>query len=495
MNNRFVSSMQDEENWKLTENSAEALKSTTNSLLDLFATIGALRTRSESDIEKAFSLAFTEDRLLATKMSFYARNIRGGLGERKTSRIIWKWLAKVYPEVIVKNLSLIPEFGRYDDLYAFIGTDVEYNVWRLICDQWNEDLINYKNGKSISLLAKWLKSVNTSSKESSKLGRLTAKKLGLSERNYRKQLSELRSYLNVVEKKMTAKEWQLINYEGVSSKAMNNYRKAFEKRDTERFAEYLTKVSEGKATIHSGTLYPYDIVEKILYHDEYNQVLEEQWKALPNYIEGENNILIMADVSGSMDGRPMATSVGLAVYFAERNRGAFYNVFMTFSANPQFVTLKGNTLHERIHNAKEADWDMNTNIEAAFHRILDVAVESEITQDEMPKSLIIISDMEFDQCTRGSSSYGHHVYADNRKTYYQRMKELYANQGYELPKVIFWNVDARQNTFHAKVEDGVQFASGQATSVFKAIISNSEFGAYDMMLQVLNDSIYDGVKI
>jgi hypothetical protein len=326
--------------------------------------------------------------------------------------------------------------------------------------------------------------VNTSSKDSIKLGKETAKQLGLTERQYRKALSVLRSRIDVVERKMTSKNWSEIKYSSVPSKAMNNYRHAFQRQDQERFYEYLEKVSRGEEKINSGTLYPYDIVEKILYRNEYNQVLEEQWKALPNYVEGENNILVMADVSGSMDGRPMATSVGLAVYFAERNHGIFNNVFMTFSGNPDFVTLKGNTLYEKIHNAKNAHWDTNTDIEKAFKLILNASIENHLSQNDLPKSLIIISDMEFDQCTRV-----------DRKTYYQHMKELYAENGYELPKVIFWNVSARQNTFHAQVEDGVQFASGQATSVFQSIIKNSDLGAYEMMVETLNDPMYDRITI
>jgi hypothetical protein len=484
MNTNFVKAMNQENNWKETENGADALKSTTNNLLDLFATIGALRTRNNEDIERLFSLALADDKLLATKISFYARNIRGGLGERRTPRIIWKWMATLYPEIIKKNLHLIPEFGRWDDLYEFVGTSVEKEMWEIIKQQFLKDQSSLTQGENVSLLAKWLKSINTSSKESSKLGKKTAETLGLTEKQYRKALSSLRSKIDVVEKKMTENNWTDINYPHVPSKAMNNYRHAFQKHDENRFTEYLDKVSKGEEKINSGTLYPYDIVEKILYQREYNQVLEEQWKALPNYVEGENNILVMADVSGSMDGRPLATSVGLAVYFAERNHGAFHNVFMTFSGNPDFVTLKGNTLHEKVNNARNAHWDMNTDIEKAFQLILNASVSNNLKQEDLPKSLIVVSDMEFDQCTR-----------TGRKTYYQHMKELYAEHGYELPKVIFWNVDARQNTFHAQVEDGVQFASGQATSVFQSIIKNSELGAYEMMIETLNDPMYEKIVI
>ena len=491
----FVQAMEKENNWKKTENEADALKSSTNDLLDLFATIGALRTRQDYDVEQLFSKAFFVDRLLATKMSFYARNIRGGLGERRVPKVIWRLMAKLYPDIMVKNLHLIPEFGRWDDLYVFVGTSLEQDAFKIISLQWESDWMNLLENNSISLMAKWLKSVNTSSKESVKLGKLTAKYLGLKDGDYRKKLSKLRKHIDVVEKKMSANQWATINYSGVPSKAMNNYRKAFQKHDPDGFSAYMEKVSSGEAKIHSGTLYPYDIVEKVM-GGEYNNVLEEQWKALPNYVEGENNFLIMADVSGSMYGRPLATSVGLAIYFAERNKGIFSNVFMTFSAEPDFVRLKGNTLYEKVKNAENASWDMNTDIEKAFKKILDAAVNNKIPQEEMPKALIIISDMEFDMCTR--SGYMRGRMADintDRKTYFAHMKEMYSENGYELPKCIFWNVDARENTFHAELKDNIQFASGQSTSVFKSLIANADLGAYELMIETLNDPMYEAIKI
>jgi hypothetical protein len=485
--NKFTQGINNSQKWKLTENGADALKSTTNALLDLFATIGALRSRTERDVENAFDKAFATDPLSATKMSFYARNIRGGLGERKVSRTIWRWLAYHQPEIMKKNIHLVPVFGRWDDLYTFVGTEVEPAIWELISHQWNQDLKDMTEGKPISLLGKWLKSVNTSSPESVKLGKLTATILGYTEREYRKYLSAFRSYLKVVEKSMSSKEWDGINYEQVPSKAMTNYRKAFSKQDPTRFVKYLESVKKGTAKINSGTLYPYDIVEKIM-RGENSAVLEEQWKALPNYVEGENNMLVMADVSGSMSGRPIATSVGLAIYFAERNKGPFHNLFMTFSSRPEFVTLKGSSLASKIANASSAHWEQNTDFEAAFREILRVAVANKVPQEDMPKALICISDMEFDTATRGYGRY-------QKVSYFDIMTKLYNDAGYVLPTVVFWNVSARQDTFHAEMQDGVQFASGQSTSVFKSILGAKNLGPYEMMMNVLNDPQYDVVTI
>lgn len=496
MSKRFVSALKQENNYTLTENGAVALKSTNSALVDLFGQIGAMRKRPDADIESAFSKAFAEDKLLATKMAFYARNVRGGLGERRTARIIFKFLAKLHPDVMKKNIQFLPLFGRYDDLYEFVGTPVENDMWRLIQEQWNLDIKNMKGNKPISLLAKWLKSVNTSSQESNKLGKLTAKNLGLSEKEYRKTLSVLRRYLDVTEVKMSHNQWSDINYAGVPSRAMSIYRNAFRRHDEERFNAYIESVSKGEAKINSSTLFPYDILEKMglstwhcinyLTVNHYDKVLEEQWKALPNYIEGENNVLVMADTSGSMQGRPMATSVGLAIYFAERNHGVFKDVFMTFSSKPSFVQLKGNTLYEKIKCIPSII--ENTNLEAAFKLILDTAIRNNLTAEDMPKSLVVISDREFDSATNN--------YSGQNWTFYESMKQMYVDSGYEIPNVIFWNVDSRHDNFQVTSEyRGVQLASGQSPSVFKTILNNIGKTPYEAMLSVLNDPIYDCITV
>ncbi len=495
MSKRFVSALKQESNYTLTENGAVALKSTNSALVDLFGQIGAMRKRPDADIESAFSKAFAEDKLLATKMAFYARNIRGGLGERRTPRIIFKFLAKLYPDIMKKNIQFIPLFGRYDDLYEFVGTPVEGDMWKLFKEQWNLDIENMRKGNPISLLAKWAKSVNTSSQESNRLGKLTAKNLGLSEKEYRKTLSALRRYLDVTEVKMSHNQWSDINYAGVPSRAMSIYRNAFRKHDEDRFNAYIESVSKGEAKINSSTLFPYDILEKMglstwhgiyLTIDYYDKVLEEQWKALPNYIEGEHNVLIMADTSESMEGRPLATSVGLAIYFAERNHGVFKDVLMTFSSRPSFVQLKGNTLYEKIKCIPAIV--ENTNLEAAFKLILDTAIKNNLTAEDMPKSLVVISDMEFDSATND--------YSGQNWTFYESMRQMYVDSGYEIPNVIFWNVDSRHDNFQVTSEyRGVQLASGQSPSVFKSILNNIGKTPYEAMLSVLNDPMYDCITV
>jgi len=495
------------QNLTRTENQAVALKSTESALLDLFATVGALRAKDYDYICEIFDEAFAEDKLLATKLMFYARNVRGGLGERQTFRNMLKYLAEINPEIVEKNMSLIPHFGRWDDLYVLVGTPVERKMWKFVEEQFYQDLSNMKNEMPVSLLGKWLKSVNTSSSESRRLGKMTARALGFTDKIYRQILSKLRRYIDVVETKMSAGEWETISYNQVPSNAMKNYRNAFMKHDEKGFNAFMNKVEKGfnafmnkvengETEIKATTLYPYEILEKANLSSSFSlsdsilritedRVLEAQWKALPNYIEGENNVLVMADTSGSMEGRPLATSVGLAVYFAERNKGAYKDLFMTFSMNPRFVKLSGNTLAEKVSKI-EAEV-ANTDLERAFQLILDVAIRNNVSKEEMPKSLIIITDMHFDYATAGGS---------DLDTFYQKMRQKFSLRDYEMPTVIFWNVDQRENAFQVtKNEKNVILVSGQATSTFRNVLANIGCTPYEFMLNTLNSPQYDSVKV
>ena len=332
----FANVMKKEAQTKLTENGAVAYNTLNSGLLDLFAVIGALRPQSESEIEQKFARAFNEDKLLATKMLFYAGNIRGGLGERRTFRVCLKWLAQNYPEIVIKNMANIPLFNRWDSLFILENTPAERAMWEFIKVQLMSDIRAMKKNQSISLLAKWMPSENASSKRTVRLAQKAMSALYMTPRNYRKALSALRKYIKVVERDMSANQWDDINYEGVPSYAMKNYRNAFAKHDAIRFSNYIASLNKGEAKINASTLFPYDLVREYvnevwtggLYYrnGKLDSVVEAQWKALPNYIEGENNYVVMADVSDSMNGRPLMTSIGLAIYFAERNKGDYHNI-------------------------------------------------------------------------------------------------------------------------------------------------------------------------
>lgn len=350
----FANAMKEESKFTRTENGAVALNTTNDARLDLFGTIGALRDADENRITTLFSEAYAQDKLFATKIAFYARDIRCGLGERKTFRTIIRYMAEHHPEALRPNLDLVGVFGRYDDLYELIGTPLEDDMWKTMKNQFEEDLKNLNEGKAISLLAKWIKTADASSTKTRKLGILTAQKLGYPVYNFKRIVRSMRKQIGVVESLMSAGKWNEIKYPEVPSRAMMIYRRAFAKHDPDGFSEFINKADTGEVKINASTLYPYDIVEKILYEKENNKVLEAQWKALPDYVEQGTNALIMADVSGSMYGRPMATSIGLAIYFAERNTGAYHNLFMTFSGDPETVILKGKTLEQKIRNVGKA---------------------------------------------------------------------------------------------------------------------------------------------
>ncbi|MBP5280680.1 MAG: DUF2828 family protein [Erysipelotrichaceae bacterium] len=480
----LLDKIKDEQNYTLTENDALAFESTKSALVDLFAIAGAMRERDDSEIIDKFAKAMAEDNLLATRIAFYTRDVRGGLGERRTGRLMLHYLAVNYPAIFRKNLEYIVDYGRWDDL-VYLLKDMPDEIVMIIKKQLEQDLKDMADNKPVSLMAKWLPSVNTSNYETVKMGRYLAKELGMSEKQYRKTLSSLRRYINVVEVNLSAKRYEDIIYPEVPSLAMNRYRKAFKRNDEERFDDYLQKVSTGEAKINASVLYPYDIVEKYLYHvNGVDPVLEEQWKALPNYVEGENKFLIMADVSGSMYGRPMATSVGLSIYFASRNKGLFANHFMTFSAEPKLVEIKGNNLYEQIRYIIRAEWGMNTNLEAAFRLLLYTAVKHKVPKEDMPQSIVVITDMEIDACTSPDW------------TFYDLMKKDFEANGYDMPNIVFWNVNSRNNTYHASFDrKGVQLASGQSTVVFESLVKGLDLTPYDYMLTVINAPRYERITV
>lgn len=502
--NNFANAMKNESTHTFTENGQPAKNTTGSACLDLFGTIGALRNRDEAEVERLFVEAYKSDPLLATKILFYARDIREGCGERKVFRNLIKYLAKYHPEALRPNLDLIGVYGRYDDLYELVGTPLETDMWQAMHLQFEEDVRNMNAGQAVSLLGKWIKTPDASSKKTRQLGIQTAIQLGYSVYSFKRILRKLRKHIGVVEALMSTKQWDKIKYPEVPSRAMMIYRNAFMKHDEERFREYSQKAVTGEAKINSATLYPYDIVEKFLYPGSYRctpenaDILEAQWRQLPNYVEPGTNAIVMADVSGSMRGRPMATSIGLAMYFAERNFGAYHNLFMTFSAEPSVISLTGETLEQKISFLARSDWGMNTNLAAAFMRVLEIARMNHIPKEEMVKSIIVISDMEIDAAT---TSYGDYFYGRGGRvpsdwSFYDAMKDTYAEYGYEIPNIIFWNVDSRNDVFHADADrKGVQLCSGQSATTFKQLVGSIGMTPVEMMLKVINSDRYSAITI
>lgn len=483
----FATAMENESRKTFTENGATAFNTTGGKVLDLFSTIGALREADDNRICRLFADAYAEDKLLAAKTLFYGRDIREGLGERSTFRTLLHYAANKHPESIKNNICLIAEYGRYDDLYALVGTPLESEMWQYVAELLKHDISNMAENKPVSLLAKWLKSPDTSSDESRALGIRSAEKLNMTVREYRKAIRALRRYLNVTEVYMTAKEWNLIKYSAVPSMAMTKYRKAFMNRDEERFSEFLNAVSEGKEKINASTLFPYDIVEKYLgmygVKSEEDSVLEAQWKALPNYVKEGSNAIVVADTSGSMYPHALSVALSLAIYFAERNTGAYHNMWMTFSSDSRVNMLKGETLHQKLASVDMSGWGCSTNLEAAFMKILDIAIKNHVPAEEMVKSIVVISDMEIDCCV-------------GEWSFYNEMKSRFEKAGYEIPNVVFWNVESRHDTFHGdKDRKGVQLCSGSSASTFKILMESIGLTPTEMMLKVLNSERYSAITI
>lgn len=489
--NRFANAAKMDSNYKLTENGALAHRHLNSTVLELFATIGAMRPRTDEEIKQKFLSAYREDPVLTTKMLFYAGNIRGGLGERRTFRLCLRALAENYPSVVIDNLDNIGFYNRYDSLFVLIGTSAEKAMWNYVKNTLISDMQAAKNNKPCSLLAKWMPSEKASAEKTRNLAFKAIRALNVSEREYRKMLSALRKHIKVVETQMSQKKWDEINYEEVPSKAMAIYNGAFEKHDSLRFGKYKEALNKGEKKINASTLFPYELVKNYMgYHPNTNALADQQWRALPNYVEGENNIIVMADVSGSMSGRPMETSVGLAIYFAERNRGAFKNLYMTFTDSPSFITVKPeDTLRNKVYDCMTKGVGYSTNLERAFLKILSTAVENGVPAEEMPTALVVISDMEIDRYMRPTA------YRAVNWNFLDTMRARFAQYGYKLPTIVLWNVEARQDTY-LSTRDDVIFVSGQSPSVFKSFIGalNGQTG-YDVMLKTLNDKIYDRVVI
>jgi len=466
-----------------TENGARTLKSSKSSLVDFFGQGGALRTRQDSEIIHLFSNAFAEDKLTALKILFYLRDVRGGQGERNTFRVIWKWLITNYPEIAKANLKNVPYYGRWDDLFFDKGT-IDFAI-----DLIREVITSDKSSLAMEDLTifKWLPSNNTSSAKTRVLAKYISSKLGLSPKDYRKMLSTSRKRLNLVETAMSLNKWSEIKFENVPSRASFIYRKAFGKHETTRYVEYITKVEKGEAKINASVTYPYEIVDKYLNKgSSKDNTLDVIWKSLPNYMAEGVKGLVVADVSGSMVGLPMAVSVSLALYMAERNTDPnFKDYFITFSEKPNLVKIKGDSLYQKIRNISQADWGMSTNIQGVFDLILRTAVSNNVKKEDMPNVLYIVSDMEFNKAT-----------SRNSKTNFETIKDKYIASGYEMPTLVFWNVNARNS--HSPVtfdERGVALVSGCSPSIFSSVLSGKSVTPYDIMMDTIGRDRYSRVIV
>jgi hypothetical protein len=456
-----------------TTNGMVARKSTAKAVVDLFYNAGASRGKN---IVPQFTAALVENRELALRVAAWLRDARGGAGERQLFRDILVHLENTDPEAAKALLKKVPELGRWDDLFVFKTKELKAEAYTMLGDALRE-----KNG----LAAKWTPRQGPIAVEIREF-------FGMSPKFYRKSLVEM---TKVVEQSMCANTWDEINFSHVPSVASARYKKAFN-RNTTKYAEYVQALVKGEdksVKVNASVAYPYDVLKGRIsnYGVSFNKteldLIEAQWNALPNYV-GEANILPLVDVSGSMTctaGKTgklscMEVAVSLGLYLADKNTGKFKDTFLTFSGKPELITLKGG-INQKIDQMVKSNWDMNTNLNAAFNKILDVAVKGGVHQSEMPAMVLILSDMQFDQCVKHDDSA------------IKMIARKYEEAGYELPKVVFWNLNASYGNAPVKFDkSGTALVSGFSPAVVKPLLAGDleTFTPESVMLKTIMDERY-----
>lgn len=509
--NELCVNQQKENNFQLTENGAVGYKSTGSLLTDLNFRVSSMRANGITNEDmNIFVQAMREDLEYAIKWLFFARDVRGGMGERNVFQKMYMKYAELYPSEAKATLELVAEFGRWKDVIDIINMDPENKLGgvELVCKTFHMDINNCMTGKPISLLAKWMPSINASGKARKQAKRF-AKEFGLSYESYRKMLSKLRAYLDVTEVKTCGNRWGDIDYNKVSSNANKRYTNAFKKHDGERYLEHCTKALDIAANpdvkMHASVLYPHEIWEKYAkvqsYWDSIQTIsvdisLEALWENLVD-LGDCGNTMVVVDGSGSMvskcafsNVKPINISRSLGVYFAERCKGEFHNILMEFSRRPKLIDLNGcKTLRDKIVEMSKYNDCTNTNIEAVFMLILQTAVNAHMSQSDLPDRILIVSDMEFDEATY-NTYYG--IYG--MKGLFDELADRFAKCGYKLPKLVFWNVNSRTNAIPmTENEMGVIMVSGYSPNIMSMIMSN-QTDPWLALKEKLDDKRYDCIS-
>lgn len=491
--NDFLNALKSEMNYGFTENGGIKHTSTLNGVLDMFAMGGAMRNRSDDEIINMFIRAYGEDHTLALRCLFYLRDVRGGQGERRFFRVVLKWMANHFVEECEHIIPLITEYGRWDDLFELFGTQCEeamlgYVSWAITS---NRDHLVYK----------WMPSINASSHSTKERGRKFARAFELTERQYRKMLTEGRKACNLVETLMSQNEWDQIAFDKLPSRAGLLYKNAFMRREEtkERYAAFM---SDKKTKVNASVLNPVDIAHQIYNHHSWSkpsnierEAWQKYWDNLKDYYNGrEEPGVAIVDVSGSMYGQPLEAAVSMGAYIAERGKGPFKNHFITFSNNPTLVEFSGVDIYDKFIRAQNAEWGGSTNIEAVFNLLLSTALRYHTPSEEMPKTLYIFSDMEFNGCiTSGPAS--HDMWSNSSRilnrnqidTVIEAQARKWHQYGYKIPRVIFWNLNARNDNIPA-IGDGFSYVSGFNINMVECILSGKD--GFALCLEKLNSERY-----
>lgn len=464
-----------------TENGMTTNTTSLNANVNLFFKAGAMRNADSDSIISLVSKAWVEDPTTCLRILFWARDVRGGAGERRFFRVAMAYLIEKDPAGFADIMTLIPEYGRWDDLKAFENTAAEEYALATITTALE---------RGDALCAKWMP----------RKGSFAAKIrdfLNLSPKQYRKLLVRL---TNVVETQMCAKEWDEINFEHVPSLAMSRYGMAFTKNAQESFSNYVQSLKKGEAKVNTGAIYPYDVTKALFKND----AAEEQWKALPNFLKGNTEkILPLVDVSGSMGTgcggslTCMDVAISLGLYISERNEGPFKDHFLTFSNNPELQHLTG-SLKDRFHQMQRADWGMNTNLEKAYKLILDQAVKHNISQEEMPTQILILSDMEFDEATNQREEvfgWGEQDRDTWNPSAQEMVETMFTDAGYQVPNIVYWNIQSRNGNVPVRFdEQGTALISGFSPSIMTSLLSGAEMSPVSIMMETIGKERYSQIK-
>lgn len=501
--NTFLNNMKTATNYTYTDNGAVAHKSTLNAVYDLYALGAAYRGRSEEDKILLFKNAFEEDRELALKCLFWIRDCRGGAGEREMFRVCYRWLAENHPGAAEKLLAEVANYGRWDDLvYATYKTPCWNAATAIIKAQLALDV----ESKTPSLLGKWMPSCNATSARTKEVANALRNTLKMSHRDYRKTLSALRAKINIVERLMSENRWEEIEFDTLPSVAGLRYKNAFARRDI--LARKYEDFAKSDKTVNAATLFPYEVVHQALREERYVEdyttttrlMTNKYWANLPDYFEGKPcSMLCMVDTSGSMTsaGRlsnvaPLDVAISLGIYCAERNKGPFKDYYMSFSSEPSLVKVEGVDFVDKVYRIYRDILVDNTNLVKAFDLLYDIAILPSTKAEDIPETLVVISDMQIDSMTGGWRSEYAHWTEKSAETEMERVRKKWAAAGLKMPRLIYWNVDAKNDTI-LDAGPAVTFVSGCSPTVFKAILSGKN--GWDVCLDILMSERYAAIHL
>ena len=481
MDNAFVTNVGNQ--LTTTENGAVTFSGSGNANLNFFSGVASMRGKKDQVIA-LFVSAFLEDQDLAIRNWLWLRDIRGGAGERESFRIIALWLEENHPDIILNNFDKFVELGRFDDLLIFHTSDMIKSACFFIAEHMKE---------ANKLAFKWMprRPARKRPGPNVKFLREIFGKIFQGKAFTKSEWTKFLSANSVtVEQKMSAGKWEEINFAHVPSVAAMRYRKAFTRRQPERYSAYIESIAKGETTINASTLFPHQLINNLHRNNSHkidrDQIIG-QWNALPDYVQNDKSFLPMIDVSGSMGQRinnsinsAKDAAVGIGLYLSERNKSAFKDVFLTFSGDPQLVQTRGN-LYEKLTQTIRSEWGFNTNISRAFQKIVKHAVDFNVSKDDMPEYLIVLSDMQFDPSQSG-----------NKETAFEEASRMFAEKGYDLPKVVFWNLASRGDNPVTHGTNNVIMVSGFSPSIMTSILADvDQFTPFNMMVNTICTERYD----